>query len=130
MNSLNDFQFGQLTSQAECFIHTHPKRALNQTSIVELQRSAEPKTVSTAYALTYGDEVILSNPAGGSITLSLPVSSTAGYKEYRIVQVSVGTTVIARTSTDTIKGTTSVSLTSIWSRIHIKATNSYGWVEI
>jgi hypothetical protein len=130
MPELDNYQYQQLTAQGTCYLHMHPAPALDQSSLVTLERAAEPAVVSTSRALTMSDEVILSDPSGGTITLTLPLSSNVGFKEYRISQVTTGTTVIARTGTDTITGATSISITTRWDSRRLKATAAHGWVTL
>jgi hypothetical protein len=124
---LTDFERQQLTNQSECYIHTHARSPLDQTSVSEIEAAAPVKPVTTAtYSLTAADEHI---SIAQTCTVTLPVAANG--KEYRITLISTGDTLtIVPTGTDTVVGTTSVVVTVQWTSLHFKADTANNWVII
>jgi hypothetical protein len=69
-------------------------------------------TKTSNYTITGTDVVVFANAASGNVTITLPTASAnAGYRFYvKRIDGSANTCSVARSSTDTIDGQTSVSL--------------------
>lgn len=126
MNQFSDFERQQLTNQAECYIHTHPRQQLDQTSATELEDSSRVKAITLPYTLTAADEQISIAATG---TLTLPPAARG--KEYHVTLSAAGTTItVVPTGADTILGDTSMELTIQWTSVHLKADQGNNWVLI
>ncbi len=127
MNELDSYQHQQLTGQAECYIHTHPRDPLNQASQAELENASRVKPVTAAtYSLTAADEQI---SIAQTCTVTLPPAARG--KEYHVTLIVSGATLtIVPTSPDTIMGDTSLVATIRWTSLHLKADESNNWILI
>jgi hypothetical protein len=122
---LDQYQHQQLTGQAECYIHFHPRVPLDQTSAAELENATRVKAITLPYTLTAADEQVSVSATG---TLTLP--PVARGKEYHVTLVTAGDTLtIVPTSPDTVMGDTSLIATVQWTSFHLKA-DSTNWFLI
>jgi len=82
------------------------------------------------YTITTSDTVILGNANGGAITITLPLASgVSGYRFYiKKIDSSSNAVNIARTSSDTIDGATSVSITSQYTTIGVVSNGSLWYI--
>lgn len=124
---LDQYQFGQLTGQAECYIHRHPKDVLDQNSLSQLEDAARVKPVTTAaYQLTAADEQI---SVAQTCIVTLPPAARG--KEYHITLTVAGATLtILPTSPDTIMGEPDSIVTIRWTSLHLKAAENANWIAI
>lgn len=125
---LTDYQQQQLTNQSECYIHTHPHRALDQTSGYELQSAQAVQAVTDGATLTAAQDVLTTSPSGGSYTIYLPPATNG--KVYSVTQITTGTTVLTASGTDTITGSATYSLTSQWQSVTLKSNGNGLWLRI
>ncbi len=127
MIELTEYQLAQLTNQSECFIHTHPRQPLDQTSWVELESASRVKAVTAAtYSLTAADEQI---SIAQTCTVTLPPALKG--KEYHVTLIVAGAILtINPTSPDTIMGDTSLVATIQWTSLHLKADENNNWILI
>ena len=125
---LDAYQLAQLTNQSECFIHTHPKVPLDQTSGLELQAAQPIEVVAGGDTLMAAQDIVSIDPAGGSVTLNLPPATRS--KEYHITMVGDGLLTLNPDGTDTICGETDAILTVKWTSLHLKANNNGNWIML
>lgn len=87
-----------------------------------------PSTKTTNYTIAGTDTVIFADATSGSITITLPVASgLAGYKFYiKRIDGSANSCSVARSSSDTIDGLTSVSLAQQYTAISV-VSNGSAW---
>jgi hypothetical protein len=126
MNQFTDYERQQLTNQTECYIHTHPRVPLGQTSATELEAATPIKAVTAAtYTLTAADEQI---SVGQTCTVTLP--PTLKSKEYHVTLTANATLTILPTGADTVMGTTSLVATVQWTSLHFKSADNGNWILI
>jgi hypothetical protein len=127
MNQLDEYQFGQLTNQAECYIHKHPLIPLDQASQAQLEEASPVKPITSAtYQLTAFDEQI---SVAQTCTVTLPPAAKG--KEYHITLIVAGATLtIVPTAPDTVLGTTDIVVTVQWTSLHLKADTANNWIVI
>ena len=128
MNELSDYQFSQLTSLTECFIHTHAREPLDQSSGYELQNAQPVEEVADGSTLTAAQDFVTTSPSGGSHTIYLPPATTG--KMYVVTQITAGTTVLDADGTDTITGAGTYSLTAQWQSVTLKSNGSGIWLRV
>jgi hypothetical protein len=125
---LDNYQFQQLTASGECFIHTHPHDALDNTSANELQNATRSRVLTgwdeePSVTLTYADHFVEVTQSG---TVYLPPATNG--KEFHITLISTGCLVlIVPDGTDTILGTISATITTQWTSLHLKANETGNW---
>lgn len=125
MTELTPYQLAQLTNQAECYIHTHPRNALDQISASELEAATPVKPVTAAtYTLTASDEQI---SVGQTCTVTLPPAQKS--KEYHITLTANATLTVVPDGADTIMGDTSLQCYAQWTSLHLKAATG-NWILI
>ena len=125
---LTEYERQQLTNQAECFIHYHPRAPLDQTSGIELQASQPAEEITDGSTLTIGQDVVSIDPAGGAVSLILPPAVSS--KEYHITMIGTGTLTITPDGTDTIVGEPDAVVTLQWTSLHLKADNNGNWIVL
>lgn len=127
MSDLDTYQFQQLTGQAECYIHFHPRQALDQVSAAQLEDATRIKAVTAAtYTVLASDEQL---SFAQTCTITLPPAAKG--KEYHITLTASGATLtINPTSPDTIMGDTSMLIEEQWTSLHLKADESSNWILI
>ncbi len=123
---LTEFEHQQLTNQVECYIHTHPRVPLDQSSAAELENATRVKAVTAAtYTLTASDEQI---SIAQTCTVTLPPAARG--KEYHVTLIVSGATLtIVPNGSDTVMGDTSLEATIQWTSLHLKADNG-NWILI
>jgi hypothetical protein len=125
---LSPYQHSQLTSLAECVIHTHARLPLNQQAGTELQEAHPVKTVANNYVLTMFDDMVMIDPAAGSVDVYLPPSRRS--KEYWITSIGTGTLTVHGNGSDTINGAATIATSTQWTTFHLKATNQGSWIRL
>ena len=128
MNQLTDYQFSQLTNQSECYIHTHPRETLDQLSAAQLQEATPVLVISGNTTLTAAQDFVDIDPAGATVTLTLPPAAKS--KEYHATMVGTGRVVLTPDGTDTIIGEPSVTMHVIWTSLHVKSDNFGNWIIV
>ena len=88
-------------------------------------------TKTSGYTISTSDTVIFADASSGNVTITLPAaSSTSGYRFYvKRIDSSGNTCNIARSSTDTIDGQTSVSLDLQYTSLTV-VSNGSAWYII
>lgn len=125
---ITEFERQQLTNQAECFIHTHPRVPLDQLSATQLQEATPSLTVADGDTLTAAQDFVSIDPAGGAVTLYLPPAERS--KEYHITMIGTGTLTITPDGTDTICGEVDAIMEIQWTSLHLKADNAGNWIVL
>lgn len=126
--NLTDYQVQQLTNQSECYIHTHSRAVLDQTSGYELQNAQPVQAVLDGATLSMAQDVLTTSPSGGVYIVYLPPATTG--KVYSVTQITTGTTVLTTSGSDTITGGATYSLTSQWQSVTLKSNGSGLWLRI
>lgn len=97
--------------------------------VARVQRKAI-RTISAAYTATGGDDVILVNTTGGSVTVTLPPAGTHyGHTYYVKKLVAANTVTIDGNASETIDGATTVALTTQWGTVTL-VSNGVAWFTL
>lgn len=123
---LSKEQEDQLTGEAECFLHFHPKIAQDQRDLREQDsvRSSVPITAdATLDENTFFADV---DTSAGSVTITMP--ATGNELEYHITKTTaLGVVNIVPAAGETIIGSTAgVTIQYQWTSLHFKAIPG-GW---
>jgi hypothetical protein len=122
--NVDDFRLQELTEGGDTQLHYHlADRATNAS----LQGQERVTAVSAAYTATYDDDVLLIT-ANSPFTVTLPLARSRRITLVRVVGAS--TVTVARTSTDTINGATSVSITASYTPLTLKAVAGVGYIGV
>ena len=125
----SEYERQQLTNQAECYLHTHPRQSGDPLFLYQLETSTPPSTVANGATLDASHRFVNVDPGGGFSTLYLPPVLVA--KEYQITLTGVGALRILPDSPDTIVGETDALLEVQWTSLHLKADPIAGnWILI
>lgn len=128
MIEFTEYQIAQLTNQAECYIHTHPREALDQISGIQLQEAQPDIVVTDGTTLTAANDFVSINPNNGRVTIYLPPATRS--KEYHITMTGEGELVIEPDGAETICGEDNVTLHIQWTSLHLKSDNNGNWLIV
>ena len=127
MKELNDFQYDQLTSGGDCFMHHHSEdRRPNHDTILLLQELESVIIKSADYTIRYEDDWVAVDT---TCTITLP--RPKGGKEWKVVCISSGITVTVAAPTNyTVNGASSITVTTQWQCKTIKPLDSTGYMAV
>lgn len=125
---LSDFEVSQLTNQAECFIHTHPKVNASLSDVIDADYADIVVPVLSGQTLTAKNRHVTTSPSGTTWNIYLP-SAPPG-QVYIVTQLTAGTTVINAAFGELITGSSSYSLTSQWASVTLKVASPGLWIRI
>jgi len=131
MTELTPQQLAQLVGQGECFVHSHPKEALNFNDRLALMK-AEPVSVigGAEYTLIARDELILADTTAGSIKITLP--PPANGREFQVVKLAAANMLtILPTAPSVVLGSPfGVRVYNQYTSLHFKAISSTEYILI
>jgi hypothetical protein len=119
---------GDLVGGGLCFSHSHVESVpITHDTVVNYQRLKVQRSASSVTSLTVNDDLLLVDTAGGSVSVTLPVSGASG-KEFIVFKTNAANTLtILRSGSDLINGAASLPLTTSYSSLWLKAVAG-GWV--
>lgn len=83
-----------------------------RTMVGRLQET-RTRLVSAATTVTAGDDILLVDTTGGSVTVTLPVASTVPGKRVQVKKmIAANTVTVSRSGSDTIDGATTSAFTT------------------
>lgn len=126
----SDEQAASLVGGGDCEHHYHTAdRQITHDSILQFQDNERIREISAAYTATYDDDYLFVNTTSGAVSITLPIAR--GGKDYTIVRVA-GTNAVSLTpnGTDKINGAATLSLTSSYAPVRIKALKGTGWIQV
>jgi len=121
-------EFG-LINGGDCFSHFHSEdRRPTQDFLRSLQQVAKDVSISANYSVRNDDNVVLCNTTTGNITVTLPRSRRG--VEYTFIKTAASNTLtIDGSGAETINGSATLVMSSVWSSRTLKSIGN-GWVVI
>lgn len=121
---LDDAQLLALTQGGDTLLHYHlSDRVPTHDTLLGLQKAEYVHSVAGPYTATYNDDLILCS--GGNVTL--PAAKNG--KIIEVLQTTTSNVTVLPTGSDTVEGTSSVSMLVQWLALTFKAISG-GWVII
>jgi hypothetical protein len=114
----------ELTGGGDCLLHYHSQdRVTNDI----LQSAENVVSVSSAYTVTYNDDIILAT-AATPYTITLPIARS---RRVTIVRVSGNASItVVPTASDTINGASSVIISTSYTPLRLKAVAGIGYISV
>ena len=127
---LTEDQEQSLTQGADCNLHYHSTdRDISHDQVLQFQASENMRTVTASGAITYNDDILLVNTTSGAVTLALPIAR--GGKSYSVVRIAGANAVtLTPAAGNTINLTSSVSISTNFAPVRIKALKGTGWFQV
>ena len=127
---LTDAQEFELSAGGDCQLHYHSSdRDITREQVVQFQASENMRTVTASGAITYNDDILLVNTTSGAVTLTLPIAR--GGKSYSVVRIAGANAVtLTPAAGNTINLTSSVSISTNFAPVRIKALKGTGWFQV
>ena len=119
-----------LLGGGDCTLHSHSfDRDISHDQVLQFQASENVRVVTTTGVVTYNDDILVVNTTSGAVTLTLP--KVRGGKTYSIVRTAGANAItIVPTAGDTINLTSSVSISSNFVPMRLKAVKGMGWLQV
>ena len=102
---------------------------MTQDQLHQLDEVERVRRVSSSQNLTYDDDIILLDSTSGTLSIAIPLAR--GGKRLTLIRTSGANNVtLSRSGTDTINGATSLTISSNYSPVRLKALQGTGWVTV
>jgi len=127
---LSDEEYTALTSGHDCNMHSHEAdRVVTHDSILQYQSSENMRKLVSSYTATYADDYLFVDSSSGAISIALPIAR--GGKFFCIVRVAgANNVVITPNGYDLINGASTLSVSSSYVAVRLKALKGTGWVQV
>ena len=111
-------------------LHHHEfDRNLNHDSSTMIEFSRKTNKITANYTVSYKDDYLFVDTTAGAVILTLPVAK--GGNKYTIVRIAGANNItVQRSSTDTVNGAASITISASYSPVSLKAVKGTGYIQV
>ena len=102
---------------------------MTQDQLHQLNELERVRVITSSGGLAHDDDILLLNSSSGVLSLTLP--RARGGKRLTLTRVAGANNItLSRSGSDTINGATTMTISSSYSPVRLKAINGMGWVTV